>query len=113
MAQQSTAAVQTESSPSPPAQVKDAAPSSTVKVRVKHGRLLVGRIPAKFGPQGNQIEESQGERYAEEGEIVEVDRRWAEKLMARQFDGYPSRFANGAPGQEPGTIRDCPIEIVH
>jgi len=92
---------------------KESAPSTTVKVRIKTGRLLVGRVPAKFNAQGQQIEESQAERYAEEGEVVEVERKWAEKLTGRQFDGYPSKFANGAPGMDPGIIRDCPIEIIN
>src|SRR5690349_3070254 len=89
------------------------AKSNTVKVRVKHGRVLLGRSAPKFGTSGVLIEESHDERYAEVGEIIEVERSWAERLLKREFDGYPSRNTNGSPGQDPGTIRDCPIEIVN
>lgn len=101
-----------EAQPAQP-RAQEAAPSGTVKVRIKHGRLLVGRTPAKFGPKGELLEESGDERYAEAGEIVDVPRKWAEKLLARQFDGYPSKTTNGAPGIEPGIVRDSPIELVH
>lgn len=103
---------QTQSQADAP-QARNEGPSPTVKVRVKHGRLLVGRTPPKFNASGQIVEESGDERYAEVGEVVEVSRKWAETLLKREFDGYPSTFTNGAPGVVPGTIRDCPIELVH
>ena len=86
--------------------------SPTVRVRIKHGRLLVHRSPPKFNSNGQIVEESSEDRYAEEGEVVEVSRAWAEKLCSRQFDGYPSTTVNGAPGVAPGVIKDSPIEIL-
>lgn len=81
--------------------------SDTVKVRVKHGRMLVKRVlpngAAASKPEEMALAESQ---YAEAGEVVEVDRVWAEGLLARKLEGYPG------DGMRPGMIADCPIELV-
>jgi hypothetical protein len=81
--------------------------SDTVKVRVKHGRLLVKRVlpngTAASKPEEMPLAESQ---YAEAGDVVEVDRVWAESLFARKLEGYPG------DGLRPGLISDCPIELV-
>ena len=81
--------------------------SKTVKVRVKHGRMLVKRVlpngSAASKPEEMPLAESQ---YAEAGEVVEVDRVWAENLLKRRLEGYPG------DGLKPGLISDCPIELV-
>jgi len=78
--------------------------SKTVKVRLKHGRMLIAR-----GVEGAP------DKFAEAGDIVEVDRVWAERLLHRAFDGYPpptSGPLSGQPGAAPGLVLDSPIELV-
>ncbi len=74
---------------------------NTVKVRVKHGRIMTARNAAG-GP----------DTYAEPGDVIEVDRKWAESLLARRLDGYPQDPTSRAPGAHVGIISDSPIELV-
>lgn len=78
--------------------------SKTVKIKILRGRMLIGHN-ADNSPS----------RYAEEGDVVEADRRWAEALVARAYEGYPqpaSGVYSGQPGAHPGTIFDSPIQIL-
>jgi len=81
--------------------------SDTVKCRVKHGRVLVGREVVR-GPTGEKIDTT--EHYASTGDIIEIPRAEAKRLAERSFEGYPS--PDGQPGKLPGTVQDSPIEIL-
>lgn len=81
--------------------------SEMVKVRVKHGRLLIDRT----WPGGKRELGEPTDLYANDGDVVEVPRHWAEKFLGRQLEGYPSG-QNNTTGKLPGVIRDCPIELV-
>jgi len=89
--------------------------SDLVKVRVKHGRLVIPNSSNSYNSDGTAQKGRDGDDlFAEAGEVVEVDRKWAERLLKRKFDGYPPTPQSfGAPGQLPGVICDSPIEIVN
>lgn len=73
--------------------------SETVKVRLK-SRMLKSRSAGV-------------DEYFEAGDVVDVPRPWAEKLLARTLTGYPSAKGNANEvGKLPGDFRDSPIELV-
>jgi hypothetical protein len=79
-----------------------------VTIRLKHGRLLLGRDVVGKYPNGDPIYE---EKYIEAGQTAEVPRAWAEKTAGRVLEGYPGEKANSV-GVVPGLIKDSPIEIL-
>lgn len=83
--------------------------SDTVKVRVKQGRILIGRERVKLNT-GRDNDFETLDKFATKGDVIEMGRAEAEKLLARAFDGYPG--PDGCPGKMSGVVRDSPIELV-
>lgn len=78
-----------------------------VKVRVRAGRVMVGRTLLR-----NAIGEHVGteDKFAEKGDVIDMRRADVERLLARSFDGYPSH--DGQPGKFAKVVNDSPIELV-
>ena len=88
---------------------KKTADDDTVLIRLKTGRLLLGRKKVDEHVNGDAILE---DIYLEAGKTARVPRRWAEKLAKRQIESYPSNGSPGTFGLVPAMVLDSPIEII-
>lgn len=86
-------------------------PNEKVRVRVKHGSLILGHRRDEAGNHSGQI-------VAHEGDIIELPRGEVEALLGRSFDGYGTNVNpnNGsiavAQFPSPLPIRDTNIELL-